>query len=111
MKQFVIQVEAACTHDRYLSDQYYFNSFAFVNESIERVVPLRNLTKQKYDKRYLKVKETSRLRTKVLEFSAPVVVNNKSSYSLWIEFNQVNVVGERIVAAPNSELPLSMWLK
>lgn len=76
MKQFVVQVTAICQKDTYASEQYYFSSFAFVNEPIERIIPLRNTSKNKYDKRYICIKEAVKQRTKCLEFSCGLLIRN-----------------------------------
>jgi|JI61114C2RNA_FD_contig_21_4922180_length_372_multi_2_in_0_out_0_1 hypothetical protein len=64
LKQFVVQVELQSLSNNidrelvecYASEQYYFSTFAFVNEPIERVIPLRSTAKQRYDKKHLCIK-------------------------------------------------------
>jgi hypothetical protein len=88
MKQFVVQVTAVFQKDIYASEQYYFSSFAFVNEPIERIIPLRNTSKNKYDKKHICIKETVKLRTKFLEFSCGVTIKNNSSYEFVFNLQQ-----------------------
>jgi len=98
LKQFVVQVEMQSLSNNidrellegYASEQYYFSTFAFVGEPIERVIPLRSTTKHRYNKKHLCIKESVRLRTKVLEFACGLRVTNQTSRSLLFTVRQRN---------------------
>jgi len=86
LKQFVVQVEMQSLSNNidrellegYASEQYYFSTFAFVGEPIERVIPLRSTAKHRYDKKHLCIKESVRLRTKVLELACGLRMINQT---------------------------------
>lgn len=119
LKQFVVQVELESPSNNidremlesYASEQYYFSTFAFVSEPIERVIPLRNTAKQRYDKKHLCIKESVRLRTKVLELACGFRVATESVRNLLLTVRQRNLTLEPVRLVPRSEQLLPVWLR
>lgn len=95
----------------YASEQYYFSTFALMSEPIERVVPLRSTAKQRYDKKHLCIKESVRLRTKVLELACGLCINNLSGQLIMLSVLQRGLPLDPVRLAPKAEARFPMWLR
>lgn len=75
---------------KFESEQYYFSTLGYVDEPIERVIPLRNTTARHYDKMYMCIKETVKVRTRFLSFSSSLKIVNLSRHGFDMQFQQRN---------------------
>ena len=105
MRQLTVKV-ALGDHN---SEEYYFNTFAFLSEPHEQLIPLRSSQKGHFDKKHLIIRETSKLRTKFLEFITPLTVMNQCQFSMTLRVDQRGVMSDTVLG--RSPVPLSIALR